>query len=84
MRCAKCDHEADDLSPFCSATNHLICQGREPVAGCGSILTAEERHYYGDCCEQCEAQWCERMNVWRHGGEDEVLDRMFSSPERFQ
>lgn len=81
-RCSTCDHEAEDLSPYCSATVDLVCQGRAPVDGCGAVLTPEERHYYGDCCEECESEWCDRIEIWRHGGKDEALDQMYGLNER--
>jgi len=83
QRCPKCEHEADDLSTYCSATENLVCQGRHPVDGCGAVLTPEERHYYGDCCEECEGEWCERIERWRRGGLDKIMDQTYGSPERF-
>ncbi len=48
---------------------------------CGKILTDEEAHYYAGNCEACEREWHDRINAWRHGGEDEELDRMYSVPQ---
>ena len=57
-----------------------ICLGHHPVAGCGAMLTAEERHYYGVACEKCEREWSERMRAYRRGVVDPELDAMFSCP----
>lgn len=54
----------------------LIC--RE----CGAPLSAEEKRYYGDRCEQCERDWFDRIEAWRTGGEDSDLDRLYGkTPE---
>jgi hypothetical protein len=55
----------------------FICIGREPIAGCGRILTDEERYYYTDCCEACMRKWDDAIDEWRRGGENAVLDEMF-------
>jgi hypothetical protein len=58
----------------------LICQGEHPVPGCGRVLTAEERHWYGDCCESCQREWNNRIDAWKSGGADVELDAMFETP----
>ncbi len=47
---------------------------------CGEMLTDEEQHYYGTRCERCEAEGCEHLEAWRHGAEDEELDRLYGVP----
>lgn len=65
-----------------TATDYgLICTGSPPEPGCGAILTEEEAHYYGHACETCERRWSDRMEAWRHGGEDAELDAVFSVPK---
>jgi hypothetical protein len=49
-------------------------------ACCGAKLTTQERRYYGDTCDDCEREWCERMEAWRHGAQDPELDRAFDEP----
>lgn len=58
----------------------LICLGQVPVAGCGRILTDEERHYYGNACEDCTRKWGEAIDAWRRGGECAELDTLYSAP----
>lgn len=58
----------------------LICLGETPIAGCGRILTDEERHYYGRACEDCTRKWSEAIEDWRRGGENAELDAMFNVP----
>ena len=61
----------------------LICTGHWPVAGCGKLLSEEEREYYGSCCEECERDWSATIGTWRSGGENPDLDAMFDDkPER--
>ena len=63
----------------------LICLGNAPIAGCGRVLTDEERYYYGTCCEACMRLWDEAIDAWRRGGENAALDTMFDAkPERLQ
>lgn len=45
---------------------------------CFDELTAEEHQYYDDRCEKCERLWHERVQRWRSGGKDDVLDEIFS------
>lgn len=45
---------------------------------CGERLTAIERHYYGARCEGCERMWFERVELWRRGGQNAELDRLYS------
>ncbi len=52
---------------------HRVC--RE----CGCRLTAVEVEHYEDRCEDCEGAWLEQIEAWRHGAEDEELDRLFGS-----
>jgi hypothetical protein len=59
----------------------LICMGEAPLPGCGRILTDEERHYYGTCCETCERAWGEAIESWRRGGSNELLDAMFNEQQ---
>lgn len=49
---------------------------------CTATLTAEELHYYGDRCNRCEGEWSDRIEAWRHGGEDAELSRMFPNEPR--
>ena len=51
---------------------------------CGAVLTDEERHYYGNRCEKCERAEFERVESWRHGGQDEELDRIYDAPKPTQ
>jgi hypothetical protein len=62
---------------ICSATANLICLGDEYVPGCGRELTAEERHWYGHICETCTRASDERVRLWREGGADVELDKIF-------
>lgn len=80
--CSSCDATVDAPGMFCSAGVDLICQGRDMVEGCGKLLTPDERHYYGSTCNECESEWCRRIEVWRVGGHDPVCDKMFSGPTR--
>lgn len=57
-----------------------ICLGLDPVAGCGCVLTAEERRYYGTSCEDCETVWSNRIDAWKSGTDDKELDAIFSVP----
>lgn len=57
----------------------FICLGQTPVAGCGKVLTDEERHYYGTACEACTRLWDETIDAWRAGGENKELDAMFDA-----
>jgi hypothetical protein len=66
-----------DNPSICSATPTLICLGRAPVAGCGAILTSEERHWYGDCCEACTRAWGERVSAYQSGEQDPELDKIY-------
>ena len=47
---------------------------------CGNRLTRTEHHYYEYRCEKCERAFHERLEAWRHGAEDEELDKLFSVP----
>lgn len=80
--CKKCGAKLTVRSAYCSAGLDLICQGRDPVPGCGAVLTDEERHYYGNSCENCEGAWSERVEAWRRGGADIVLDERYGVPNR--
>jgi len=62
----------------------FICLGYGHVAGCGRVLTAEEKHYYGACCESCMRVWHADIVAWREGGENKELDEMFSGQEKKQ
>lgn len=57
----------------------FICLGQPPVAGCGRILTDEERHYYENACEDCTRKWGKVIEAWRRGGENEELDAMLDN-----
>lgn len=57
----------------------FICTGQPPIAGCGKVLTDEERHYYGASCEACERAWSAAIDAWRRGGENKELDAMFDA-----
>lgn len=59
----------------------FVCLGMHPVAGCGRILTDDERYYYGHSCEACTRAWNETIEAWRKGGENPELDKMFSAPK---
>ena len=80
MICERCGANVPEPAMFCSATEVLVCQGQPPVAGCGNVLTADERHWYGTCCEACEEAWNDRIETWRRGGQDADLDTMFGAP----
>jgi hypothetical protein len=45
---------------------------------CEVELTAEEHEYYDDRCEACERAWSHRIDIWRKGGHDPVLDDLYS------
>lgn len=49
--------------------------------GCNKPLTDEEIEYYEHSCNDCEVEELERYQRWRHGGEDEELDKLYSEPE---
>lgn len=55
----------------------LVCLGNPPIAGCGRILTDEEREYYDCACEDCERAKDDAISEWRRGGDNPDLDRMF-------
>lgn len=80
--CKTCGTKVPSPGLYCSAGVDLICQGRIPVPGCGAVLTAEERHWYGSSCEKCEAEWSARIETWRRGTEDAALDEMYGVPNR--
>ena len=44
---------------------------------CGKPLNEDERFYYETSCNACEVLWMERIESWRHGGEDIQLDEVF-------
>lgn len=46
---------------------------------CGAVLTAEEVHYYDNSCNDCEGDWSDRMDRYRKGAEDPMLDLLFSA-----
>lgn len=48
--------------------------------GCGRVLTADERQYYGTGCEQCVSAGHHRIVAWREGGDDPELDQITSAP----
>lgn len=58
----------------------FICIGEPPIAGCGKVLTDEERHYYERSCEECTRAWGEAIDAWRKGGENKELDAIFDAP----
>jgi hypothetical protein len=82
VTCASCDAKVDAPGMLCSASADLVCQGRDMIDGCGNVLTPEERHYYGSTCNDCEGEWCQRIEAWRIGGTDPACDQMFSGPSR--
>ena len=45
---------------------------------CGKILTADEAYWYSYRCDECEGDWAERMENYRHGVDDPMLDLLFS------
>jgi hypothetical protein len=49
---------------------------------CRLVLTDNEIKYYEDRCEDCERDWLERIEDWRHGGEDKGLDELYSAPKQ--
>jgi hypothetical protein len=55
----------------------FICIGQFPLAGCGRVLTDEERHYYDSVCEECTREWGMVIDEWRRGAINEDLDKMF-------
>ncbi len=57
----------------------FICTGYEPVAGCGKVLTDDERAYYKDCCEECARDWGAAIGAWRNGEDNPELDAMFDA-----
>lgn len=82
MICKTCGAEVPEPGMYCSAVAIAVCQGHAPEPGCGNVLTAEERHWYGTCCEVCERRWGDRMDAWSNGGTDLELDEMFSVPQQ--
>ena len=62
----------------------FICLGQPPLAGCGAILTADERHYYGSVCEICTQKWDQAIEDWKAGGENKELDAMFDARRKLQ
>ena len=44
---------------------------------CTAVLTAEERYWYAGRCEACEIAWHERIEAWRHGGDDAELTQLY-------
>ena len=44
---------------------------------CGKELTQEEAYYYGDSCDDCERAWCDSIEEWRAGGENEYFDKLY-------
>ena len=57
----------------------LICTGHDTLAGCGAVLTDEERRYYGVSCEKCEQEWLARIEAWRAGAPDKEFDERWPS-----
>lgn len=82
VTCTKCGADVPAPGMFCSAQDDLLCQGQPPVPGCGKVLTPDERHWYGYCCEECEGEWSRRIEAWRRGGADTDMDKMFDAPRR--
>lgn len=80
--CQTCGASVSEPGMFCSAGTDLICQGRDFIPPCGATLTADERHWYGACCERCEREWYDRIETWRRGGQDTLLDEIFGAPAR--
>lgn len=80
MKCQTCDAIVPEPGMYCSATDTLVCQGRDHIPPCGEPLTADERHWYGTTCEKCEVEWALRIEAWRKGAPDSELDRMFDIP----
>lgn len=75
-RCEACGLEKAES--VCSSTDTLICVGYRGMEGCGKVLSAEERHYYGDCCEACMQSWSDEIDKWKSGGKNELFDKQFS------
>ena len=60
----------------------LICISDTFIGpGCGRVLTAEERLYYGSACEQCVRAGHERVEAWKRGGDDPDLDAAMPVPK---
>ena len=49
-------------------------------ANCYALLTAEEQRYYLINCEKCEAEWSERMRLYRQGADDPEFDALYGVP----
>jgi len=49
---------------------------------CGAVLTHDEKYYYETECNECVGKWSQRLSVWRNGGQDEELDKMFGDRPR--
>ncbi|MDT4740247.1 hypothetical protein [Bradyrhizobium sp. WYCCWR 12699] len=60
-------------------TPQFICTGHDTIAGCGAVLTDEERRYYHVCCEKCEQEWLARIEAWRAGAADAEFDARWPS-----
>ncbi len=43
---------------------------------CNEILPMDEKRFFEDTCDACEAKWGERINLWLRGGNDALLDSM--------
>ena len=48
---------------------------------CGKPLSPKEIHYYESRCEQCERDWCDEIEAWRHGEHNPKLDELYSCPQ---
>lgn len=44
---------------------------------CKQALTDEEIEYYESRCGQCEGEWLEDIEAWRHGAENSKFDEIY-------
>lgn len=82
-RCSICGAEGEHVkNDGCSSTDTLVCVGG-PAAlgepGCGRVLSAEDRHWYGEACNDCVSAGNERVAAWRKGGVDPELDDRYGA-----
>lgn len=52
---------------------------RKHCADCGIPMTLNEITFYEYRCETCERKWADTMEAWRHGAENQELDKLYGS-----
>ena len=66
-----------NAAPLIEASTEIRASWATTCRDCGNYLTATEEHYYENRCNECEGRWLDRIESWRHGGEDDDLDALY-------